>query len=110
MGAAVLVGRVDQCLELERAVGRGPVADRDHVLEAAPADELLCERPQRLVDDQHPVAGVGRDVRVVVGVQAEVEGVRDEPARRCPDVRLEVLVVVPHERRHPVAVLEPEAS
>ena len=43
-------------------------------------------------------------------MEAQVERVRDEAADRRPDVRLEVLVVVPHERRDPVAVLEPEAA
>jgi hypothetical protein len=80
------------------------------VLEPDPLGELLRERPQHLVDDEHAVARMARDVRVVVRVQPEIHRVRHEPARRCPDVRLEVLVVVPHERRHAVAVLEAEAA
>ncbi len=78
------------------------------MLEPDPVDELRGERPQHLVDDEHPVAGVRGDVRVVVGVEPEVERVGDEAADRRPDVRLEVLVVVPHHRPDAVAVLEPE--
>ena len=51
---------------------------------------------------------VRRDVGDVVGVQAEVQGVRDHAADRHADVGLEVLVVVPAERPDAVAVAEPE--
>ena len=80
------------------------------MLEADPVDELRRERPEHLVDDEHAVARVRGDVRVVVGVQPEVERVRDEAADRRADVRLEVLVVVPHQRADAVAVLEAEAA
>ena len=50
------------------------------------------------------------DVRVVVGVQAKVQGVRDEAADRSADVRLEMLVVVPHQGGHPVAVAQAEPA
>ena len=79
-------------------VGAGGVAD------------LLGERQQALVDDQRPVAGVARDVADVARAQADVERVQDEPAARDPEVRLEVLVVVPAERRNPVAALEAEPT
>ena len=105
-----LVGVREQVLVVDRAVGRGPVSGRDHVLEGAARDELLGERPQDLVDDEHPVAAVRGDVGVVVGVEAEVQRVRHEPARRRTDVGLEVLRVVPHERPDAVAVLEPELA
>ena len=59
---------------------------------------------------EHAVARVRGDVRVVVGVQAEVQRVRDEAAGGRADVRLEVLVVVPHQRGDAVAVVEPEAA
>ena len=99
-----------ELLVVDRAVRRVAGADRDDVLEAHAVDELRGERPEHLVDDEHAVARVRRDVRVVVGVQAEVQGVRDEAAHRRADVRLEVLVVVPHERRDAVAVLEAETA
>ena len=47
---------------------------------------------------------------VVVGMEAEVQRVRHEPADRRAHVRLEVLRVVPHERPDAVAVLEPELA
>ena len=103
-----LVGVGDELLVVDRAVGGRAVADRDHVLEVAAPDELLGERPEDLVDDEHAVAAVRRDVRVVVGMQAEVQRVRDEPADGRAHVRLEMLRVVPHERSDAVAVLEPE--
>ena len=51
-----LVARREQLLVVDRAVGRRAVADRDHVLEADAVDELLGERPEHLVDDEHAVA------------------------------------------------------
>jgi hypothetical protein len=48
------------------------------------------------------------DVREVVRMQPEVERVEDEAAARDAEVRLEVLMVVPAERRDAVAALEPE--
>ena len=100
----------EQLLVVDRAFGRVAGADGDHVLEADAVDELRRERPQHLVDDEHAVARVRGDVRVVVGVQAQVQRVRDEASDRRADVGLEVLVVVPHERPDPVAVVEPEPA
>ena len=110
VGERALVGRGNELLVVDRAVGRVARADGDHVLEADPVDELRGERPQHLVDDEDAVARVRGDVRVVVGVQAEVQRVRDEAADRRADVRLEMLVVVPHQRGDPVAVVEAEAA
>ena len=101
-------GAREQLLVLDRAVRRGAVADRDHVLEADALAEVLDERPEHLVRDQHPVARMGGDVGQVVGVQAEVERVRDHSADRDADVDLEVLVVVPGEGSDAVAVLQAE--
>ena len=78
------------------------------MLEAAAAHELLGQRPEHLVDDERAVTRVRRDVRVVVRVEPEVQRVGHEAADRRADVDLEVLGVVPHERPHPVAILEPE--
>ncbi len=110
IGERALVGRGDEILVVDRALGRVARADRDHVLEADAVDELRGERPQHLVDHEHAVARVRGDVRVVVGVQAEVQRVRDEAADRRADVRLEMLVVVPHQRGDAVAVVEAEAA
>ena len=109
VGERALVGPGEKLLEVDCAVRRLAGADRDHVLEADPSDELLGERPEDLVDHEHAVARMRGDVRVVVRVQAKVQRMRDEAAGRCPDVCLEMLVVVPHECPDPVAVLETEA-
>ena len=100
----------EQLLVVDRAVRSRSVTDRDDVLEVAARDELLGERPQRLVHEDDAVAAVRGDVRVVVGVEAEIERVRDEPADRSTHVGLEVLRVVPHERPDAVAVLETELA
>ncbi len=97
-----------QLLVVDRAVGRRSVADGDHVLEADTVLERLGQRPEHLVDEQDAVAGVLGDVGEVVGVEAKVERVRDHPAGGEPEVRLEVLVVVPAERPDAVAVAQPE--
>jgi hypothetical protein len=78
------------------------------VLDLRAVFELLEQRHQALVDDHRAIAGVVGDVREVVRVQAQVQRVQYEAARRDSKVRLQVLVVVPAERRHAVAALEPE--
>ena len=102
------LGAREQILVLDCALRGRPVPDRDHVLEADALAEVLDERPEHLVRDEHPVTGMRRDVREVVGMEAEVERVRDHPADRDADVGLEVLVVVPAERPDAVAVLQAE--
>ena len=105
-----LVRRGEELLVVDRTLGRLARPDGDDVLEADAVDELRCERPEHLVDDEHLVAGVRGDVGVVVGMETQVERVRDEAADRRPDVRLEVLVVVPHEGGDAVAVFETQAA
>ena len=108
VGERLGVGRREQLLVLDRAGRRLAGADRDHVLEADAVLERLDERPQRLVGDQDAIAGMRRDVGEVVGVEPQVERVRDEAADRSAEVGLQVLVVVPRERRDAVAVDEAE--
>ena len=102
------LGAREEVLVLDRAVGRRPVADRDDVLEPGALAEVLDERPEHLVRDEHLVARVRRDVGDVVGMEAEVQRVGHHAADRDADVGLQVLVVVPAERPHAVAVLQPE--
>ena len=87
-------------------VGPSPIAI--DVLEPGPLAEVLDERPQHLVRDQDAVARVRRDVGEVVGVQAEVQRVRDHAADRDADVGLEMLIVVPAEGPDAVSVLQAE--
>ena len=70
--------------------------------------ELLEQRQQAAVDDDGLVAAVVRDVADVVGMQAQVERVQHEAAARDAEVRLEVLVVVPAQRRDAIAAREPQ--
>ncbi len=84
------------------------VLDYEDVLDRRLVGELLPERQQALVDDQRLVARVRGDVAEVVRVQPQVERVQDETAAGDPEIRLQVLVVVPAERRHAVARLEPD--
>jgi hypothetical protein len=78
------------------------------VLDVGPVLELLDQRQQRAIDDQRAVARVLGDVADVARVEAQVQRVQDEPAAGNPEVGLEVLVVVPAERRHAVAALQPQ--
>ena len=84
------------------------VLDDEDVLDRRPLAELVEERDEALVDDHGPVVRVRRDVGEVVRVQAQVQRVQDEAAAGDAEVRLEVLMVVPAERRDAVAALEPE--
>ena len=108
VGECLRVGGRDQILVLDRAGRRLAGTDRDHVLEPDPVAERLHERPQRLVGDQDAIAGMRRDVGEVVGVEPQVERVGDEAADRSAEVGLQVLVVVPGERRDAVTVDEAE--
>jgi hypothetical protein len=78
------------------------------VLDVGLVLELLGQRDERAVDDQDAVTRVLGDVADVARVEPQVQRVEDEAAARDPEVRLQVLVVVPAERRHPVALLEAE--
>jgi hypothetical protein len=84
------------------------VLDDEDVLDLGVALQLLQQRQEAAVDDHRAVAAVVGDVGEVARMQPEVEGVQHEPAAGDPEVGLEVLVVVPAERRDPVAALEPE--
>ena len=78
------------------------------MLDVGVALELLDERQQRPVRDQHAVAGVLRDVADVAVMEPQVQGVEHETAARDAEVRLHVLVVVPAERGDAIALLEAE--
>src|SRR5205814_10413698 len=96
----VRVGRVEQLFV--RAL------DHEDVLDVETVPELFPERDEALVEDQRLVPAVAGDEVQIVGMEAEIERVQDEAAARDPEVRLEVLMVVPAERRDAVAALEPE--
>ena len=82
------------------------VLDDENVLDRRALAEPLEQRHEAAVDDHRPVAGVRGDVCEVVRVQPEVQGVQDEAAAGNAEVRLEMLVVVPAERRDAVTALE----
>ena len=86
------------------------VLDDEDVLDLRAVAELLEQRQERAVDDHGLVAGVVRDVREVVRVQAQVQRVQHEAAARDAEVRLVMLVVVPAERRDAVAALRGRAA
>ena len=71
--------------------------------------KLLEQRQQALVDDQDAILGVVDDVGELVGVQAQVQRVQHRADRRDRQVRLEVLMPRPGERRHAIARRTPSA-
>ena len=73
-------------------------------------EELGEQRHQRVVDDNDLVLGVVRDVDDLLGEQPHVEGVQDRAHRRRREVGLDVLLVVPHERGHDVALADTEVG
>ena len=86
------------------------VFDDEHVLDLRLVAELVDERHQARVDDQRAVACMRRDVADVVGVESDIERVQHEAAAGNAEVGLEVLVVVPAQRRDAVTALEAELS
>ena len=84
------------------------VLDDEHVLDRRSIHELIQQRHEALVDDHDLVARVRRDVGEIVRMQTQIQRVQHEPAAGNPEVCLVVLVVVPAQRRHAIAALEPE--
>src|SRR5207245_9935463 len=93
----------EELLVADRARGRlRAVLDHDDVLDPHVGAELLEERQERVVDDEHAVLGVVHDVRELTRMQTRVDGVQDVAGERYSEVRLEVLVLVPAQRRDAV--------
>ena len=84
-------------------------ADDDDVLDGLQARQQRGEqRQQRAVDEDDPVGGVVDDPHQLLGGQPEVEGVQHRAHGGDREIRLEVLRVVPHERRHAVVPADPQ--
>src|SRR5205823_8093037 len=99
----------EELLVADRARGRRrAVLDHDDVLDPHFAAELLEERQERVVDDEHAVLGVVHDVREVTRMQTRVNGVQDVAGERYSEVRLEMLVLVPAESRDTVTTPQAE--
>jgi hypothetical protein len=54
---------------------------------------------------QHAIAGLLRDERDLVGMQPEIQRMDHRTGERNPEVRLEVLRVVPHQRRDAIVLV-----
>jgi hypothetical protein len=91
-----------------RGVSARLVVDHDRRPRADARGDFLPLRPQALVDEDDPVLRVLDDVRQVRLEQADVERVEHRPHARDGHVRLEVLLMVPAERRDPVPRLDAE--
>ena len=74
------------------------------------ARDLVEQRDQRPVHEEHAVVSVPDRELQLVGEEAQVQRVEDRPHAGDRVVELEVSVVVPGERRNPVARLHPEAA
>ena len=115
-GGALAVGAVglggEERLVVVGAVGDGAAVvanDQDLAQRRdAPAD-LLEQLPQGAIHDDRGVAGVGRDVGDIVGVEPQVEGVHGAAHGRDAEVALEVLGVVPAQGADPIALADAEA-
>ncbi|MBM7365359.1 hypothetical protein JOC45_000040 [Gordonia hydrophobica] len=89
---------------------RGAVAGDDDVLDGRHLRHMrFQEVDQRRVDDDDPVFRVIDHVDQLLGEQPDVQGMEDRPHRRHRQIRLEMLGVVPHERRHALVGVDSEA-
>src|SRR2546426_1278418 len=99
----------EELLVADGARGRlSAVLDHDDVLDPHVGAELVEQRQERVVDDEHAVLGVVHDVREVTRMQTRVDGMQDVARERYSEVRLEMLVLVPAESRD--AVTTPQAE
>ena len=80
----------------------------DHVFEVVQVRKLLVQRQQHVVDDQYFVLCVARDPGDLFGRQAQVEGVHHATCGRNAEITLQVRVVVPAQRGHAFAFLQPQ--
>lgn len=60
---------------------------------------------ERRIDEDHRVVGVVHDVRDLVGLQPQIDGVQHRAGQRDGQVELQVAVVVPRDRPDPVTGL-----
>jgi hypothetical protein len=67
--------------------------------------ELCQQRQQHVVDDNKTVLRVVGDIGDVVRREPQVERVHDAARRRNAEVAFEVRVMVPRQRRDPVALI-----
>ena len=89
---------------------RVSTGDDDDVIEVARPVKGLEHLKQGLVDDDRPVLRVVDDEAQLVRMQPRVEGVQHGTHRRDREVELEVLRLVPQQRRHRVARPDAEAG
>ena len=72
--------------------------------------ELIVHRLQdmdeRLVHDDDPILGIGRDIAQVLGAQTRVERVDDRSHERDGEVELDMLGLVPQHRRDTITVAD----
>jgi hypothetical protein len=79
------------------------------VLDGAELVEHRREQPgQRTVDEQDAILGMVDDPGQLLGDEPQVQRVQDRSHARDGEVGLEMLLVVPAERRHPVALGDAE--
>jgi hypothetical protein len=80
------------------------------VLDLRLVAELIDQRRQARVDDQRAITCVRSDVADVVGMEAQIERVQHEAAAWNAEVRLQMLVMVPAQRRDAVTALETQLT
>ena len=109
------VARLDQLL-VAQGVGqlRGhvrAVGHHDDVAERRPIPGELCDqRREGQVAKQRAVLGVVDDVGDLLGEQPRVDGVANSAHRRDAEIKLQVPVVVPRDRRDAVALADPQVG
>jgi hypothetical protein len=88
-----------------RRAGEG---HHDHPLELVQRGELPVQGQQHVVDHQEAVLRIGGDPADLAGRQPQVQRVHDAAGGRDAEVALQVGVMVPAQRRHPVALVHPQ--
>ncbi len=74
----------------------------DDVLELDLPAKLFEQGQHHFVDQQDAIFGVLDDESQILGMQPQVEGMQNEPARRCAKIGFEMSLVIPTERSDPV--------
>ena len=72
--------------------------------------ELLQQRDEGVVDEDHPVLGVVDDVDQLLLEQADVERVQHRTHARHREVQLQMALAVPRERAHSLALRHSQAG
>ncbi len=108
----IVAGTLEKRLVIVVARGNAAAGVRNHddALQARVLGEFFIDREQDIVNDQEAVFGVIGDPGDFVGMQTDVQGIKDAPGAGHSKKDFQMARVVPHHRGHTFAAAQAEAG